>query len=141
MLVCAMIPLPGMVSAEEGAAVPGQVLAAGSPDQVFEQGSKASMNGVHVVSLYGSWYEMGRQYGALMRDELDEVYFFVETIIEYSIGNAATAESIIAVQTAQTPYRIGEFLRGASETSGLTVQQLQAVHRRPPEVQRGLLLG
>ncbi len=103
------------------------------------------MNGVHVVSLYGSWYEMGRQYGALMRDELDEVYFFVETIIEYSIGNAATAESIIYVQTAQTPYRIGEFLRGASETSGPTTAaagcERGGAHRRPPEVQRGVLLG
>lgn len=71
---------------------------------------------------------MGRQYSALMKDELAEVYLFVEAIIEYSIGNAETAESIIAVQTAQTPYRISEFMRGASETSGLTVHQLQAVN-------------
>lgn len=86
------------------------------------------MNGLHVVSLYGSWYEMGRQYGALMRDELAEVHLFVESIIEYSFGNAEKAKSIISVQTAQTPYRISEFFRGASETCGLTVEQLQAVN-------------
>ena len=70
LLICAMIPLPGMAFAEEGANAQGQAIAAGTTDQAFEQGSKTSMNGVHVVSLRGSWYEMGRQYGALMRDEL-----------------------------------------------------------------------
>ncbi len=52
----------------------------------------------------------------------------MEIIIEYSFGNAEKAESIIAVQTAQTPYRISEFFRGAAETSGLTMRQLQAVN-------------
>ncbi len=106
----------------------GSVLTAESPALIVEQGSKVSMNGVSVVSLYGSWYEMGRQYGALMKDELSEVYYFVNTIIEYSIGNAEKVDSIVAVQTAQTPYRIHEFMRGASETSGLTAAQLQAVN-------------
>ena len=128
LIICVMIALGIMSSAEEGVMLPEQVLAAGNPDQVFEQGAKVSMNGLSVVSLHGSWYKMGRQYGALMRDELNEVYLFVESIIEYSFGNAEKVESIISVQTAQTPYRISEFLRGASETSGLTVQQLQAVN-------------
>ena len=97
-------------------------------DQVFEQGCKAKVNGVSVVSLRGTWREMGRQYGMLMKDELAEVYYFVKTIVEYSIGNAEKAESIIAVQTAQTPYRIAAFFEGAVETSGLTVEQLQAVN-------------
>ena len=101
---------------------------AGNPDLVYEQGSKTSLNGISVVSLYGTWYEMGRQYGFLMKDELSELYLFVETIIEYSLGNAKKTESIVSVQTAQTPYRISEFMRGASETSGLTVEQLQAVN-------------
>lgn len=97
-------------------------------NQAFEQGRKASAGGVSIVNLYGSWYEMGRQYGALMKKELTEVHDFVEAIIEYSIGNAQKAESIVSVQTAQTPYRIARFLEGASETSGLTVEQLQAVN-------------
>lgn len=124
-MICAVISLGSISSAEEGVILPEQVLAAGNPDQVFEQGNKTSMNGLSVVNLHGSWYEMGRQYGALMRDELNEVHLFVESIIEYSYGNAEKAESIISVQTAQTPYRVSEFLRGASETSGLTVRQLR----------------
>ena len=99
-----------------------------SVEQVFEQGCRASMNGISVVSLHGTWREMGRQYGMLMKEELEEVYFFVETIVEYSVGNAQKAESIVALQTAQTPYRINAFFEGAAETSGLTVKQLQMVN-------------
>ena len=128
LLILAIIPLACGSSAEEAVTVPDQILSSGDPDHVFEQGARASMNGVHVISLHGSWYEMGRQYGALMSDELSEIYLFVESIIDYSYGNAEKAESIISIQTAQTPYRISEFMRGASETSGLTVQQLQAVN-------------
>ncbi len=106
----------------------GTILTADCPDQSFEAGTRSGMNGVSVVDLHGTWYEMGRQYGALMKEELSEVYEFVETIIQYSVGNAAKADSIVAVQTAQTPYRISEFMRGAAETSGLTVEQLQAVN-------------
>ena len=127
---CALL-LAGMISsaaAQEttGSGIP--VITAESAGKTFENGCKASVNGVCVVSLYGTWYEMGRQYGALMKDELTEVHDFVETIIEYSIGNAEKADSIVAVQTAQTPFRICEFFRGASETCGLTVEQLQAVN-------------
>ena len=106
----------------------GKILTVADADRTFENGLRADVNGITVVSLYGTWHEMGRQYGMLMKDRLDEVYFFVNTIIEYSVGNAEKARSIIAVQTAQTPYRIREFFEGAAETSGLTVEQLQAVN-------------
>ena len=122
--LCAMMPWGGLAESEAA----GGILSAESPCLSFEMGTKAGMNGISVVDLHGTWYEMGRQYGALMKDELAEVYLFVETIIQYSVGNAAKAESIIAAQTAQTPYRISEFMRGAAETSGLTVEQLQAVN-------------
>ncbi len=80
LLVCVLMPLYGIGSAENGAAEPGQVLAAGNPDQVFEEGERTGMNGIQVVSLHGTWYEMGRPYGALLQKELAEVYSFVEAI-------------------------------------------------------------
>ena len=104
------------------------ILTVRDADQSFEKGVLAERNGITVVSLYGTWREMGRQYGMLMKDRLTEVYGFVETIIEYNVGNAAKADSIIAKQTKQTPYRISQFFEGAAETSGLTVEQLQAVN-------------
>ena len=120
----AMTAWSGFAESEDA----GRILTAENPDRSFEMGTKTSMNGISVVDLHGTWHEMGRQYGALLKDELEEVYLYVETIIQYSVGNAEKADSIIAVQTAQTPYRICEFIRGAAETSGLTVEQLQAVN-------------
>ena len=120
----AVVPWNGPAGSEEA----GGNSFAESPDLSFELGTKSSMNGTSVVDLHGTWYEMGRQYGALLKDELAEVYLFVETIVQYSVGNAEKTNSIVAVQTAQTPYRISEFMRGAAETSGLTVEQLQAVN-------------
>ena len=104
------------------------VLTAMDADQTFEQGSKASMNGISVVSLHGTWREMGRQYGMLMKDELHEVYDFVENMITRSSENAERSETIIALDKAQYTNSIREFMEGASETSGLTVDQIQAVN-------------
>ena len=105
-----------------------KILTVQDADQSFEKGVRAERDGVTVVSLYGAWREMGRQYGMLMQDRLAEVYGFVETIIDYGVGNAEKASSIIAKQTRQTPYRINQFFEGAAETSGPTVEQLQAVN-------------
>ncbi len=97
-------------------------------NQTFEQGSKAAANNISVVSLHGTWHEMGRQYGSLLKEELNEVYAFVEDIINASAENAERSESIFALDKAQTPYRIQEFMEGASETSGLTIDQIRAVN-------------
>ena len=122
------VMMVGSVYASPGPEKNVPVLTAVNVDQTFEQGSKASMNNISVVSLHGTWREMGRQYGMLMQDRLAEVYGFVETIIDYGVGNAEKASSIIAKQTRQTPYRINQFFEGAAETSGPTVEQLQAVN-------------
>ncbi len=91
----------------------------------FEQGVKACKNNIGVVNLRGTWYEMGRQYGMLLKDELNEVHLFIRTLIETGAVNPEAAEAVVDQQVRQTPYRIAEFMRGASETSGLTVRQLQ----------------
>ena len=57
LMICVMISLGSISSAQDGAILPEQVLAAGNPDRVFEQGTKTGMNGLSVVSLHGSWYD------------------------------------------------------------------------------------
>ena len=96
--------------------------------ETFEQGRKAVRGDIKVVDLHGTWWEMGRQYGALMKSELIDLCEFLDIIIDYSIGNTARADSIVKTQTKQTPYRIAQFFEGAAETSGLTVEQLQKVN-------------
>ncbi len=97
-------------------------------DEVFERGRKATRGDIKVVNLKGTWRQMGRQYGKLMKKELEEVKTFLDIIIEAKTGNAKMAETIVDQQTARTPYRISEFFEGASETSGLSVRQLQTIN-------------
>ncbi|MCR4892100.1 MAG: hypothetical protein K5989_07980 [Lachnospiraceae bacterium] len=97
-------------------------------DEVFEEGSKATLDNIKVVNLKGTWHEMGRQYGKLMKKELEEVKVFLDIIIEAKEGNALMAGTIVEQQTAQTPYRIKAFFEGAAETSGMTVEELQIIN-------------
>ena len=103
-------------------------LTAADATETFEGGRRAEQGSVKVVDLSGTWFEMGRQYGALMKRELEEVFLFVNSVIEYNEGNAHKADEIVKIQTAQTPWRIDQFFRGAAETSGLTVEQMQLVN-------------
>ena len=104
------------------------VLTVEDADQTFEQGSKASLNNISVVNLHGTWREMGRQYGMLMKDELHEVYDFVEDMITSNSENAKRTESIIALDKAQYTNSMCEFMEGVSETSGLTIDQVQQLN-------------
>ena len=122
------VMMVGSVYASPGPERVEPVLTAADVDQTFKQGSKVRMNNISVVSLHGTWREMGRQYGMLMKDELHEVYDFVESMTTLRSENAERSESIIALDKAQYTNTIREFMEGASETSGLTIDQVQAVN-------------
>lgn len=94
----------------------------------FEQGVKAHKNNISVVNLRGTWFEMGRQNGMLMKKELNDVYQFIHNLYETGAVDPEMALAVVEKQVRQTPFRIAEFMRGASETSGLTIQQLQEVN-------------
>ena len=87
-------------------------------------GVSAQIGNITVVSLSGTWYEMGRQYGELANDQLNEVFALCDRIIESNEGNSEKAVAIIGKQVEQMPYTIREFFRGAAETCDLTVDQL-----------------
>jgi len=91
----------------------------------FEQGVKASKNNIAVVNLRGTWYAMGRQYGNLMKKELNDVHQFIVNLYESGSVDPEKAAAIVDNEEQQTPYRILQFMRGASETSGLTLRELQ----------------
>ena len=95
---------------------------------VFESGKKISKNGVSVVDLSGSWYEMGRAYGMLMKDELLDVKAFVDEVISSNVDGEEMAKKVVEREIRQTPYTINEFFRGASETSLLTIKELQYIN-------------
>ena len=90
--------------------------------------TKFKVGPVSVVDLHGTWYEMGRQFGDLMKDELHDIYDFLQSIIAANQGNSEKTDSIVEQQKTQTPYRICEFMKGAAETSGLTYDQIHMIN-------------
>lgn len=99
-------------------------LTAGDTCMTFEEGRKACRGAVKLADLRGTWFEMGRQYGALMSAELHDVSAFVDRIMAAGPDNAASAEVICAVQVRQMPVNIRRFFAGTAETAGLDLQQL-----------------
>lgn len=77
----------------------------------------------HVLNLHGSYREMGRQYGYLMKEKLQEIYnLTIADVIKYN-GNIAELEQNAELFYDQSPSRLNDILVGMSETSGLTLKQ------------------
>ena len=88
-------------------------------DRYFESGRKFFRGDIPVAELRGSWYQMGRQYGALLREELRKVLRFAE---KNPSGIARAGHCGISGRK-----RCDELYRGIAETSGLTPEQLRTV--------------
>jgi len=85
--------------------------------------TKNEYGNIRVVSLWGTWEEMGRQYGEAAGKELNDVFEFLKAKFINSEKEAsirAIADSLIS----RYPYRFKSFLEGVSQTSALSVEQL-----------------
>lgn len=87
------------------------------------------MGNIKIIDLAGTWREMGRQYGALMSEELARVY-------EYGIIRKLVGDHGLDIEEmkekarkfhANFPFRFKEIIRGMVESSGLTHDQLLLV--------------
>ena len=90
------------------------------PVASFDNGQRFQAGDYPVIVLNGSYREMGRQYGALMKKELNEEYAFIISSLK---DRGYTQEQIRAkVQgySVLCSQRQMELLSGMAETSGLT---------------------
>ncbi len=96
----------------------------------FENGVKVAYGAVSVVDLRGTWREMGRQYGALLSNELRHVYEtgVMTKILGGDDDKLKTAEAAAGAFYSYYPYTMREVIKGISETSGLTQRQLILVN-------------
>jgi len=92
-------------------------------DRYFENARKFHCGPLTAVDLHGSWFQMGRQYGALLRDELAEVLRFAERNPDGFSRVGQLGKSTISGRK-----RYDELYRGMAETSGLTLEQLRIVN-------------
>lgn len=93
----------------------------------FEGGSLHKEGGIRIVNLSGSWYEMGRQYGNLVRPQLEHVLAFL--LEKADTPKKLEDVGLIAERLyGHYPQVLRDFFRGAAETSGLTEKQLHMVN-------------
>lgn len=96
-----------------------------SPEKTFEGGKLHTFGEFSVLDLHGSFREMGRQYGFLLRDKLHEFY---DIAIEEQClkKQGLTYEQLLEKGRSMFrfyPQRFKEIIDGMAETSGLELEK------------------
>lgn len=96
----------------------------------FEGGSRFTRGSVNVAVLRGTWREMGRQYGALLSAELQDIYrtAILGEIAAKKPENMDVMKSIAQGYYATAPFTFRELVKGMAETSGLSQDELLLVN-------------
>jgi len=98
------------------------------PIASFEGGQRFAAGDYPVIVLSGSYRQMGRQYGGLMKSELNEEYtFLLDTLAKRGYTQEQVRE-IGRNTTAFYPQRLKEVFLGMSETSGLTPDDIAVLY-------------
>lgn len=81
---------------------------------------------INVLKLNGTYRQMGRQYGALLKDEISEFYDFAinERFIKKEGIPYEEIEAFAMPAFDLYPYRFQEIMRGMAETSGLSLKKI-----------------
>lgn len=87
--------------------------------------SLLDVEGIHVVSLYGSWHEMGRQYGSLAKNYMTDVLEYVDSRLAGDAARIADAREIADNLYAHNPEYLLDFFAGMAETSGISMDRLK----------------
>ncbi|HPG90959.1 MAG TPA: C45 family autoproteolytic acyltransferase/hydrolase [Rectinema sp.] len=94
------------------------------PAATFGEGSsyRSETGGYTVLSLKGSWHEMGRQYGALAAVELKAFYTAIEKDLAARGLGQEHRDAIEATYQTYTP-EMKQLMEGMAETSGLSLAE------------------
>lgn len=91
----------------------------------FGEGKLHRANGIPVLQLSGTFYEMGRQYGSLLKPELNDFYAKIQE--SSTPAQKQAVEQFIDEISSGYAERQLEVFRGMASTSGLSVPQLLAL--------------
>lgn len=78
-----------------------------------------------VVNLYGTWHQMGRQYGELGRKNMLDVLDYIELKLAGRTERMNEAKIIAERLYSTSPQRIKDFFDGVSETSGISLERIK----------------
>lgn len=88
-------------------------------------GRSCDVDGITVLDLHGTWYQMGRQYGILAGDKMEDVLNYLDLKIGGDLQKQASAAEIAEKLYSNYPGHLKEFLDGMSQTSGLTPERVK----------------
>ncbi|MBP7300126.1 MAG: peptidase M1 [Methanoculleus sp.] len=94
----------------------------------FENGTRYEAGAYPIIVLSGTYREMGRQYGALMKDKLAANYAFVYASFTDRGYTVSQMSEYARMGTDLQPKRMKEIREGMAETSGLTVEELEILY-------------
>lgn len=102
---------------------------ADKPVAAFEEGLLYAEGKIKVAELHGSWHDMGRQYGALLGEDLR--FIAQEWFAPYLTKQPekrALAEEIAHNTYDSYPHYLKEMILGMAETSGMTLEEIKLVN-------------
>jgi len=121
MLIVALLPIVGCGNGTSEPAVPNL-----KNVSEFEGGRLYEAGKIHVAQLNGDYREMGRQYGELLKTQINS--FYKKAIVEnFPSGPNISKEETVAFAKGnyeKYPSRIKEIFNGMAETSGLGTDEL-----------------
>ncbi len=97
----------------------------------FANGTRYEAGPYHVVVLSGTYREMGRQYGALMKDELRAEYEMIRSHFTARNYSEEEVAEFAHAATALQAKRMHEIRAGMAETSGLTMEEVEILYEGP----------
>jgi len=84
-----------------------------------------NINGIRVANLYGTWKEMGQQYGRFFGGDLKNIYEnYIYAPVADDPEKFAGMKQIAYSTYHNYPEELEDFFEGMAETSGLTMEQL-----------------
>ncbi len=99
----------------------------------FEESKLYRIDGLPIIQLSGSYREMGRQEGSLLKDQLHE--FYNESVVNYFIREKNFSYKRMVIKSTDVfgryPKRFRDILAGMAETSGMSLENLTILSRVP----------
>jgi hypothetical protein len=127
-LLCMLTGTAAALTLPQVVSFPQSAVTGFKPVATFEGGQRFVAGDYPVIVLSGSYRQMGRQYGGLMKTELNEEYaFLLDTLAKRGYTQQQVRESGRDIP-ALYPQRIKEIFLGMSETSGLTPDDIAVLY-------------
>lgn len=88
-------------------------------------GHSYDVDGITVLDLYGSWHQMGEQYGDLAKAQINDVLAYLDLKLGSNPEKLDSAARIADKLYANYPDSLKDFFDGAALTSGLSLERLK----------------